>query len=71
MPVKGPDPLKLEKIKSTLKRFPEGIWLRELARKTGISKSTVHLYVNRYLVHEVEDVVNVKGNLIRFVRLRK
>ncbi len=71
MPLKGPDPKKLGKIKSTLKRFPKGIWLRELARKTGISKSTVHLYVNKYLEREIEDIINVKGNLIRLVRLRE
>lgn len=70
MPLKGPDPQKLELIRTVLKRFPEGTWLRELARRTGISKSTVHLYVNKYLAHEIEDVINVKGNLIRFVRLK-
>ena len=68
---KGPNPQKIEKIRTVLKMFPQGIWLRELARKTGISKSTVHLYVNKYLAHEIEDTTDVKGNLIRFVRLKK
>ena len=68
---KGPNPQKIEKIRTVLKMFPQGIWLRELARKTGISKSTVHLYVNKYLVREIEDTTDVKGNLIRFVRLKK
>lgn len=68
---KGPNPQKIEKIRTVLKMFPQGIWLRELARKTGISKSTVHLYVNKYLAREIEDTTDVKGNLIRFVRLKK
>lgn len=71
MPTKGPDSQKIEKLINVLKRFPEGIWIRELARKAGISKSTVNLYINTHLAHKIENVFNVKGKLIRFVRLKK
>lgn len=71
MPRKGPDLQKLEKIKNILRANPEGIWIREIARKTGISKSTVHIYVNKYLADELEDMIKVKGDLIRLVRLKK
>ena len=71
MPKIGPDLEKIKRIKKVLKENSEGLWIREIARKTRISKSTVHLYVNKYLTNEIEDVIKVKGNLIRFVRLKK
>ncbi|MFQ6054876.1 MAG: winged helix-turn-helix transcriptional regulator [Methanosarcinales archaeon] len=61
----------MEKIKNILRANPQGLWIREIARKTKISKSTVHLYVNKYLADELENTMKVKGNLIRFVRLKK
>lgn len=71
MPRKGPDEEKIKKIIYILKQNPHGLWIREIARKTGISKSTVHLYVNKYLTDDLEDAIKVKGNLIRLMRLKK
>jgi len=71
MPKKGPHPQKMNKITRTLRENPQGIWIREIARRTGISKSTVHLYINRYMENEIEEALKIKGNLIRFVRLKK
>jgi len=71
MPKKGPDENKIKKIKMILMKNPDGIWIREIARRTGICKSTVHFYINKYLEKDIEDTIEVKGNLIRFVRLKK
>lgn len=37
---------KAEKIRKVLKDSPNGIWIREISRKSGLDKSTV----SRYLV---------------------
>lgn len=37
---------KVEKIRKVLKDSPNGIWIREISRKSGLDKSTV----SRYLV---------------------
>jgi len=71
MPKVGPDKNKLTLIKRVLKNNPDGLWIREIARQTKISKSTVHYYIKKYLSKDVEDVVKVKSNLIRFLRLKK
>lgn len=71
VPKKGADLDKIKKIRNALRKNPQGLWIREIARRTGISKSTVHIYVNKYMVNEIEDVVKVRGNLIRFVRLKE
>lgn len=67
----GPDELKLEKIRGILKKNPQGLWVREIARKTGLDKSTVSIYLSKYMVNEIEVVFPVGGQLIRIVRLKK
>ena len=44
---KGPDPRKIRLIKETLIKNPEGLWIREIARKTGLDDSTVSRYLAR------------------------
>jgi len=65
---RGPDLEKLEKIKGILKKYPNGLWVRELARKSGIDKSAVSRYVSDYMGGEVE--IEKVGNLIKIVRLK-
>lgn len=67
---KGPDPNKVKKIVNVLKESPQGIWIREIARRANLSKSTVHRYVTEYLDDQIEVIVTVKGNLVKFVRLK-
>lgn len=43
---------KEEKIRKVLKESSNGIWIREITRKTGLDKSTV----SRYLVAMHEDL---------------
>jgi len=71
MPKKGPDPEKIEKIRRALKLNPQGLWVREIARKTGLDKSLVSRYLAEFLDDEVEEVYPVKGKLIKIVKLRK
>jgi len=71
MPKKGPALDKIQKIRNVLRENPKGLWIREIARRTGISKSTVHIYINKYMQNEVEDIIKVKSNLIRFLRLKE
>ena len=67
--VRKPDPEKIEKIKRILKKEKDGLWIREIARRTGIPKSTISYYVNTYMKEEIEDVWR-KG-FIRIVKLKK
>lgn len=66
----GPDKEKLEKIKRALKKYPNGLWIRELARKSDVSKSTVHRYIRAYLKDDVECILKV-SKLIEIYRLKK
>ncbi len=43
---------KTDKIKKILKENPNGLWVREIARKSGLDKSTV----SRYLVVMNEEI---------------
>lgn len=72
MPKVGPDINKMEKIRAVLKDHPSGLWVREIARKAKLDKSTVSIYLSRHMRGEVEDTHPHVGNdLIRMVRLRK
>ena len=64
----GPDIKKIEKIETTLKKHFQGLWIRELSRKTGIDKSTTSRYINNYMKNKIE-IENI-GNLIKIVRLK-
>ena len=65
---KGPDLEKLYKILNELKKHDHGIWIRELARRTGLKKSTVSLYLKEHVPNEIEVVHPSK--LIKIVKLK-
>ena len=67
---KGPYIKKVQTIKATLKRHPDGLWIREIARQSKISKSTVHRYIREYLKNDVECALKVAG-LMEVYRLKK
>jgi len=71
MPKKGPDSEKMKKIRKVLSKNPNGLWIREIARQAGLDKSTVSIYLSKYLINEVEEVFPIKGSLIKIVRLKK
>lgn len=68
---KGPDPIKTKKILEVLKENPQGLWYREIARQANLSKSTVHRYLTEYLDDQVEEIITVKGGLVRFIKLKR
>jgi DNA invertase Pin-like site-specific DNA recombinase len=67
----GPNELKLKKIRNILKKNPQGLWVREIARKMDLDKSTVSIYLSKYMSNEIEVVFPVAGQLIKIVRLKK
>jgi len=69
MPKKGFDKKKIQKIKKVLKENPQGLWVREIARKTGLDKSTVSIYLLRYMKSGVA-VLSISG-LVKIYRLRR
>jgi len=72
MPKTGPDIEKIELIRKVLRKNPKGLWIREIARKTGLDKSTVSIYLARYMQNEIEDTYpDVKGDMIKVVRLKR
>ncbi len=68
MPKKGPDKKKLKKIREALKKNPQGLWVRKIARETGLDKSMVSIYLRRYMEKEVE-VMSV-SELVKIYKLR-
>ena len=68
MPKLGPDKLKLEKIIKTLKKHPEGLCVRELARKSGVDKSAVSRYASLFMKDELE--IRKISNLVKLIKLK-
>jgi len=67
---KGPDMEKIKLIRETLIKNSEGLWVREIARKTGLDKSLVSRYLAEYMDGEIEKIYSVKGGLIKIVKLK-
>jgi DNA invertase Pin-like site-specific DNA recombinase len=66
----GPDPQKIAAITTALKLQPNGLWTRELARVTGLKRSTVSFYLNTYLKEEIEDV-HGNSRPMRIIKIKK
>jgi predicted transcriptional regulator with HTH domain len=60
---------KLNRIVSILKNYPQGIWIRELARRANLDRSLVSRYVNLYLRDKIEDVYPTRKP-IRIIKLK-
>jgi len=71
MPKKGPNSIKIKKIREVLSKKPNGLWVREIARQANLDKSTVSIYLSRYMKNQIEEVFLIKGSLIKIVRLKK
>jgi len=69
MPKKGFDEDKIKKIREVLKGYPKGLWVREIARKTGLDKSTVSIYLSKYMEDEFE-VISISG-LVKIYKLKR
>jgi predicted transcriptional regulator len=64
----GPHQLKLELILYALRTNPQGLWIREISRLSGLKKSTVALYIKKFLADKIEIVH--KTNHIKIVKLK-
>ena len=64
----GPHQLKLELILYALKAHPQGLWVREISRISGLKKSTVAHYIKHHLSELVEIVHQT--NHIKIVKLK-
>ena len=65
----GPSKHKIELILYALRGSPHGTWVRDIAKKTGLTKSTVSNYLNSYLKGKV-DVVH-ESKHIKLVKLKE
>lgn len=50
----GPNLDKVKTIIQTLRKFPDGIWLRKLSRQSNLAPSTVHYYIDNIIDSFVE-----------------
>jgi len=66
---KAPNKEITSKIRAILNKNPRGVWIREIARQSGISKSCVHVYLTQYMINEVEEVLSVSG-LVNLYKLK-
>ncbi len=66
---KGPDPLKVRKIRKVMEGAKEGLWAMEVSRKTNISKSTVQRYLTTYMKGEVDEI-RTFSELVKLYKLR-
>jgi len=70
----GPDLERIETLVNTLRRYPEGIWLRKLSRESSVPPSTVHYYINEIIDSFVESrgAKDGEGNYfgIRLIKLK-
>ncbi len=67
----GPDEGKIKKIRQALSKNPNGLWVREISRQTGLNRTTVSIYLSSFMQNETEEIFPVKGGLIKIVRLKK
>lgn len=67
----GPDEGKIKKIMQALSKNPNGLWVREISRQTGLNRTTVSIYLSSFMQKETEEIFPIKGGLIKIVRLKK
>lgn len=63
------DQKRIDKIREVLRKNPDGLWIRELARKSGVDKSAVSRYIAKSMKNEVEEI-NISG-LVKIVKLKR
>ncbi|MFH1239608.1 MAG: helix-turn-helix domain-containing protein [Candidatus Diapherotrites archaeon] len=62
------DSQKVKTIKALLNKNPHGLWVREIARKTKLSKSTVSRYLYKYMKDDIEEEWLGRNKVVRLVR---
>ncbi len=64
---KSGDDKKLKALLRVLKEHPDGLWVRELARKARLDKSTVSRYLARHLKESVQCEFWGRNKVIKLV----
>ena len=67
--VREKDLKKLRKILLVLSKNPEGLWLRQLAKESGLALSTIHYYINT-IIDDITVSLGVKDKTGRYFGLR-
>ncbi len=67
--VRPQDKKKISKLLRILIKHPEGLWLRQISKDTGIAPSTVHYYITRTL-SEIMENIGVKDKKGKYFGLR-
>lgn len=65
------DKSKIKKIINRLKKHPEGTYVSEIARESGLSKSTVSFILSNFLSYYIEVIKAGKKDLFKIIRLKK
>lgn len=53
---KGPDIGKIQAILSVLYKYPDGVWVRQIAKESLLPLSTVHHYIEIYFEPFIENI---------------
>lgn len=67
---KGPDINKIALILRVLKQYPDGLWLRNIAKVTKLPPSTLAYYVNRYFNVFIDSLGFSNPETDKFIGLR-
>jgi DNA-binding transcriptional MerR regulator len=71
---KSINPRKIRKILGILRKYPDGIWFRQLAKEARLPVSTLHFYLEKVLEPFIENIGfrDEEGRFvgIRVIRLR-
>ena len=66
--MKKVDIKKIKRIEEILKQNPGGLWIREIARKSGLDKSTISVYLRKHMKIEIES--KKMGN-VKLIKIKK
>jgi len=68
--VRKVDEAKIQKILDNLKKHPEGTYVSEIARETGLPKSTVSYMLAKHLSDRTEEIISGRKGLFKIFKLR-
>lgn len=66
----GYDPQKIARILAVMVKYPEGLWLRKLAREAGMTHATAGKYISGPLAPMIEITALGEKPLLKVVRLK-
>ena len=66
--MRNPDENKIQAILNCIRRHPEGTYVSEIARETGLSKSTVSYLLAKHLSDKIIEIKTGKGGLFKIFK---